>query len=1140
MSAKLKSTVGQILTVVGYFFIEVPFVGYALIALGGALQVVAARQAKKAAEAAARRGLGGERARILANVRDSFSHHLMVFGKARVGGGVVTQRTHTPTPSDFPNQDLYIGVANSIAHPGGCEGIEDLWIDDTRITAAVLSADPSEGVAFVTTNVMEGRAVAANIDEPNPGGAGGSRFVIVGTASGGGAGTFVNVSDDGRTWRLYDCPLGIWNSITYGNDTWVAVGNSGAVMTSPDGEVWTSRTAASSSHWVDVVWAEDLGLFVAVASNGGTSGAMTSPDGETWTLRTTVNKPWVSIAWAPEIGYLAAVEGTGGSATNQIMVSTDGITWTGKNSPADKQWRAIAWNGLHFVAISKSAQPNNAMKSSLAPPYVDTWSGHEIPVAEWRDLCAGRVGSALGGLVAVGNTSTNIARVTAAEMNGSSSPGWVSTTAPADYAWSGIVYAGTTLGWCGCAEQVGDDDAIMTSTTALSWNAQVAFSGLYSNSASNGVAIRHHRGTAAQVADQTLVASGVDIDTDYRRGIAWTWGRFRRPVSDADFSEAYRFSVPTLSVELKGLRCYDPRKDSTEGGTDSNNHTWTTRTSTADVAWRSVTYSRDLALWCAVGGSGNIMTSPDGFTWTARTAPHSVAFTSVAWSHKLRLFVAVANTGTAQQRVASSPDGITWTARSSSARNWSAVVWSPENSLFAAVAYESSTGSAMTSPDGVTWTSRTTLTGTLWTALVWVSDLGLFVALGVDTFLSPYVMTSPDGVTWTRTALSGSDSFTALAWSPELGLLAAVNDAGGIKTSTDGLTWTTRTSPTASALRGICWNGVNFVAVGSGVGDPIVTSPDGITWTLRTTPALNDWWACAWNGLEPGLVVAVGQAGTGNRVMTSTARDPMRHNDPATWDWTDNPILHAVTYSIMETSDGGWGIPTDRIDWDSVISAANICDENKTTPVGTRKRFVGNGVLLTTDKNEVNLQKLLDACFGRRVKVGGVFKFYAAAYRSPTFTIDDTWLAGGVRVTATDPLEAKYNAVRVNYNDADKDYKTIDAPPYVDDLASDDTDIIWKDLSLPMVSNTYDAQYLAQILGKKSRYQMTVDLVLNRKGLDVEPFESGYIDLPGLELISSKVFRIEAWSRTSDGTVAVTLQEDHPDIYTVEEMQEPS
>jgi len=62
----------------------------------------------------------------------------------------------------------------------------------------------------------------------------------------------------------------------------VTVGNSGTILTSPDGNSWTKRTSVTSKSLVGVTYGN--GLFVTVGNSGI---IYTSPDGNSWTTRTT-------------------------------------------------------------------------------------------------------------------------------------------------------------------------------------------------------------------------------------------------------------------------------------------------------------------------------------------------------------------------------------------------------------------------------------------------------------------------------------------------------------------------------------------------------------------------------------------------------------------------------------------------------------------------------------------------------------------------------------------------------------------------------------------------------------------------------------------------------------------------------------
>ena len=90
---------------------------------------------------------------------------------------------------------------------------------------------------------------------------------------------------------------------------------------------------------------------------------------------------------------------------------------------------------------------------------------------------------------------------------------------------------------------------------------------------------------------------------------------------------------------------------------------------------------------------------PDtGITWTTQNSAADNGWLSVCWSPERSLFVAVAHTGTSN-RVMTSPDGITWTTQNSALDNsWHSVCWSPERSLFVAVAASGTGNRVMTSP----------------------------------------------------------------------------------------------------------------------------------------------------------------------------------------------------------------------------------------------------------------------------------------------------------------------------------------------------------------------------------------------------------------------------------------------------------
>lgn len=263
-----------------------------------------------------------------------------------------------------------------------------------------------------------------------------------------------------------------------------------------------------------------------------------------------------------------------------------------------------------------------------------------------------------------------------------------------------------------------------------------------------------------------------------------------------------------------------------------------------------------------------------------------------------------------------------------------------------------------------------------------------------------------------------------------------------------------------------------------------------------------------------------------------------RYANPTTWEWTQNPALIAATYMIMAVSDGGMGYSASAdIDWASAASAASICDETLTVEIGSpttlQPRYRCNIVLDSAAERRDNLQRILDTMLGARVRVGGKFKLYAGAYRSPTFTFDATYLRGGVTVATRSPLDQLYNAVRIVHDDESQNFRNVEAPPFTSSTyeAQDGGLRLWREETLQGVSNTYQAQYIAGVLGAMSRKQKIIECPCNLKALDIECWETGTVTLPELG-ISGAVYRVISWEWSGEGP-KIVLREETSDVYTV-------
>lgn len=180
-------------------------------------------------------------------------------------------------------------------------------------------------------------------------------------------------------------------------------------------------------------------------------------------------------------------------------------------------------------------------------------------------------------------------------------------------------------------------------------------------------------------------------------------------------------------------------------------------------------------------------------------------------------------------------------------RDWKSICWSPERRLFVATCLQPAQPSIMTSQDGVTWTSRTTPTGFIGYKVRWVSELGLFIAVGASSSGSTKIIISIDGITWSI-GLNTSivPTFYSVCWSSEKRLLVAVGSNSTIYTSSNGTTWTSASTALTNGATEIIWVKEigQFVATTT---NAIAKSFDGSTWTITTISASETPYRITWS-----------------------------------------------------------------------------------------------------------------------------------------------------------------------------------------------------------------------------------------------------------------------------------------------------
>jgi len=188
-------------------------------------------------------------------------------------------------------------------------------------------------------------------------------------------------STDGVTWvALADTTFGtnIINCIAYGNNKFVAGSNRGQIAYSPDGITWEAVANSTFGTSGIRVIAYGNGKFVAGGSNGKMA---TSTDGITWEAVANSTFGTDSIE---DIAYGNGKFVAGGSNGNGKMAySSDGAVWTPITLPANtKFYEGIAYGNSKFVAGADSTEQGSSFQIIYSSDGI-TWTTVSVSYRSW-------------------------------------------------------------------------------------------------------------------------------------------------------------------------------------------------------------------------------------------------------------------------------------------------------------------------------------------------------------------------------------------------------------------------------------------------------------------------------------------------------------------------------------------------------------------------------------------------------------------------------------------------------------------------------------------------------------------------------------------------------------------------------------
>lgn len=159
----------------------------------------------------------------------------------------------------------------------------------------------------------------------------------------------MTVNDAATHWEMVSREHTL-HKVIWANNKYLAVGEKGIILSSPDGGTWTAHPSPVSQTLHGVCWTG--AQYVAVGEN---NTIITSPDGTGWTTRSTASQGVHLYSVASSGSGLTAVGWNVSKNSTEIRNSTDGMLWSSNTfAVTGGELNGITWSGSLYVAVGKA------------------------------------------------------------------------------------------------------------------------------------------------------------------------------------------------------------------------------------------------------------------------------------------------------------------------------------------------------------------------------------------------------------------------------------------------------------------------------------------------------------------------------------------------------------------------------------------------------------------------------------------------------------------------------------------------------------------------------------------------------------------------------------------------------------------
>jgi hypothetical protein len=259
---------------------------------------------------------------------------------------------------------------------------------------------------------------------------------------------------------------------------------------------------------------------------------------------------------------------------------------------------------------------------------------------------------------------------------------------------------------------------------------------------------------------------------------------------------------------------------------------------------------------------------------------------------------------------------------------------------------------------------------------------------------------------------------------------------------------------------------------------------------------------------------------------------------------TSNSALLAAWLRTQPRIDGGFGVPSAWIDWSTVATAANICDELITvkkldgTGYEQVKRYECNTVISLDRSAADNLQVVLETMAGDFPFTGGLYKLFAGAFRTAAITLTDAdvdiaaELVVGPSGSAT---AVPPNTCTATFYDKAKNYQRTAAPDVTnDDYVTADGSEEPLEIDLPGVTDARQANYLMGVRLERERPSLAAKLTVTGRGANLALLDTVQLGLTGYAALAGKTFEVRRRTNQWNGRYPIELREVRASTYALD------